>query len=130
MNLPTPPQDTFPGIRLGVFDEFLDRVGLEVFLHAQADRGVLHDGEDHEIVGFIGYVLHEDRLQDDVGDAESADGVSIRLRGREFGPAESAARSGLVIDHEGLVEILFQVRLHGPGGNIHFPAGVEGIHDR
>ncbi len=116
------------GVRFGVLDEFLHRGCLKSFFHGQTDGGILDNRQNDKIIGLESNILHEDGLENDVRDAESADRVPVRFGCRQLGPAERPSRTGKILDHKGNSQVLLEIRLHGPGRDVHLSARVEGIH--
>ena len=88
-----PSAGDFSGVGLGIFDEFLEGVRFEILFHGQTDGRIFDDGEDDKIIGLEGHILHEHGLKDDVGNAEPADRVSIRLGRGQLRPAKRSARA-------------------------------------
>ena len=96
---------------------------------------VLADGDALGIVDDLANVLEavrgelgvlRQRLEDDVGDVQAADGVAVRAGLGYFRKPDDASRTGLVHEHPRLRRILIPVLLHNPSLYVARTARSEG----
>ena len=100
----------FSGVLLGVGHELCDRLGGDGGMHLHQHRQVGDDGEHPEILHrIIGQLLVELLVQHyDRGRSEEQR-VAVGLGARRHFGADRALRAGLILDHDGLLEIAGQV---------------------
>ena len=116
--------DSAPGLaRAAAMNWSSVRYGL-VWRTARAIGVQLKEDHRPQLARLVPGILQQ-RLEDDVRQVEADEQIAVGPRVRDFRPAERAAATDLVVDHDRLVEILLEERLLPPRFTIRLAAGIE-----
>ena len=108
--VPADPKLSFPGILLGVGHELRDRLGRHGGMNLHHDRQIGDQRQQAEILhGVVGQLLVEQRIEHEDRRRREEQRVAVGLGARRGFGADRALRAGLVLDHDGLLQVAAEI---------------------